>query len=172
MNNLPKKQLRLGIAAAAVIALILVLAFSAFGVDELTQFNSRSMMDWRLGGSIDGVRSTADAEEYDTEHFEFFTAENGEGISPVGTDTRYFLGSSATTIGRYRVTGFSSSESTYSVLGIRVGDDELDSKTELLDLGYKMNGGGHNECIAVKGHIVVVLKYEHGFVTNIGAYLN
>ena len=57
-------------------------------------------------------------------------------------------------------------------MGIRVGGDELDAKTVLLDDNFKMVGGGLNSCRAVKGNITVELSFEHGIVTNIAAYLS
>ena len=68
--------------------------------------------------------------------------------------------------------GFSSAEKSYSVLGIRVGDDELDAKTSLLDARYKMADGGFNSCRAEKGRVSIELTFEHGKVTNVAAFLS
>ena len=173
LKRIPPKTLRIGIAAVVGAALILALLLSWFGVGELALLNNHSMMDWRLGSSIDHVRSPEDAAGYDPEHYEWFEDSIGEGIAGLDADTKYYLGKYPDSgLGGYKVIGFSSSEKYYSVMGIRVGDDELEAKTVLLDYNFKMTGGGFNTCRAVKGGITVVLSFEHGVVTNIAAHLN
>lgn len=172
LKKIPKKTIKLTAVAVLAAALVLALVFSWFGTIELAQFNSRSLMDWRLGSSIDYVRSAEDAKAYDEEHYRWFSDERGSGIAAVDTDTRYYLGEHPDSgLGAYKVVGFSSSEKYYSVLGIRVGDDELDAKTVLLDSGYTMQGGGFNSCRAHRGQVTVELSFEHGVVTGIAAYL-
>ena len=172
-KKIPKKTLRISITAAAVLAIVLILVFSWFGTIELAQFNTRSLMDWRLGSSISFIRSADDAKQYDEDGYEWFTDERGEGIVQTDTGTRYYLGRHPDTgIGSYGVTGFSSSEKYYSVLGIRVGDDELDAKTELLNSKYKMANGGFNSCRAEKGRITIELSFEHGKVTSLAVFLS
>ena len=166
-KKLSKKTIKL-IIAAVLVFIAAVAALSALGTVELSQLNSRSLMDWKLGGRIDFVRSAEDAKVYDVEHYKWFTDERGEGIAAKNADTRYYLGKY---LGGYRVVGFSSSESYYSVLGIRVGDDELGAKTELLDSGYSILGGGFNSCRAHRGSVVVELSFERGLVTSIAAYI-
>ena len=169
LKRLPRKTLRTVIAAAFILALLL----AWFSVAELALLNTHSIMDWRLGGCVDGIRSPEDAASYDDEHYGWFEDSVGEGIASLEADTKYYLGRYPDAgLGGYRVTGFSSSEKYYSVMGIRVGDDELEAKTSLLDYNFKMTGGGFNTCRAVKGDITVVLSFEHGVVTNIAAYLD
>ena len=169
LKRLPQKTLRTVIAAVIAAAFILALLLAWFSVAELALLNTHSIMDWRLGGCVDGIRSPEDAASYDDEHYDWFEDSVGEGI----VDTKYYLGRYPDAgLGGYRVTGFSSSEKYYSVMGIRVGDDELEAKTSLLDYNFKMTGGGFNTCRAVKGDITVVLSFEHGVVTNIAAYLD
>lgn len=173
LKRIPPKTLRLAICAVVAAALILALLLSWLGGGELALFNSHSMLDWRLGGSIEHVRSPEDAKCYDEEHYEWFSDADGEGIASLGTDTKYYLGKHPDAgLGGYKVIGFSSSEKYYSVMGIRVGDDELEAKTTLLDYNFKMAGGGFNTCRAVKGNITVTLSFEHGVVTNIAARLS
>lgn len=172
-KRIPPKILRLGIAAVIIAVIILTLLASWTGFGELASFNSHSMMDWQLGGSIEYVRSPEDAKVFDEEHYEWFEDDKGKGIVGIGTDTKYYLGRHPDAeLGSYKVVGFSSSEKYYSVMGIRVGGDELDAKTVLLDDNFKMAGGGLNSCRAVKGNITVELSFEHGIVTNIAAYLS
>lgn len=172
-KRIPKKTLKIAIIAIVALALILVLASSWFGTIELAQMNTRSLTDWRLGGSISFIRSADDAKQYDEDGYEWFSDERGEGIMQADTDTRYYLGKHPDSgLGGYGVVGFSSSEKYYSVLGIRVGDDELDAKTVLLDSRYKMVSGGFNSCRAEKGRVAIELSFEHGKVTNIAAYLS
>ena len=128
---------------------------------------------YTLGGSIDYIRSADDAKQYDADGFEWFSDERGEGIMQADTDTRYYLGKHPDSgLGGYGVIGFSSAEKSYSVLGIRVGDDELDAKTALLDARYKMADGGFNSCRAEKGRVSIELTFEHGKVTNVAAFLS
>ena len=91
-KRIPKKTLKIAIIAIVALALILVLAFSWFGTIELAQLNTRSLTDWRLGGSISFIRSADDAKQYDEDGYEWSSAERGEGIMPADTDTRYYLG--------------------------------------------------------------------------------
>ena len=91
-KSIPKKTFKLVIIALVALALILTLAFSWFGTIELTQLNTRSLTDWRLGGSISFIRSADDAKHYDEDGYEWFTDERGEGIMQAETDTRYYLG--------------------------------------------------------------------------------
>lgn len=173
LKRIPKKTLRTALIALLVLALVLVLAFSWLGTIELAQLNTRSLMDWRLGGTIDYIRSADDAKLYDEDGYEWFTDERGEGIVQTQTDTRYYLGKHPDSgLGSYGVIGFSSPEKYYSVLGIRVGDDELDAKTVLLNAKYKMVNGGFNSCRAEKGRVGIELSFEHGKVTSIAAYLS
>ncbi len=173
LKRIPKKILRLGIAAIVIIALSLTLLLSWFGSGELVQFNAHSLLDWRLGSSVDGIRSADDAKMYDDEHYDWFENDRGEGIVSVDSDTRYYFGKHPDAgLGGYKVIGFSSSEKYYSVMGVRVGDDELEAKTTLLNSSYKISGGGFNTCRAVNGNVTIVLSFEHGVVTNIAAYLD
>lgn len=173
LKRISPGKLKLAIIALIVLIAILALIFTWFGTFELFQFNTRSLTDWRLGGSIDYIGSADDAKQYDEDGFEWFSDENGEGIVQSDTGTRYYLGKHPDSgLGSYGVVGFSSSEKYYSVLGIRVGDDELDAKTELLDSNYTMVSGGFNSCRAKKGRVTIELNFEHGKVTNIAAYLS
>ena len=153
-KRISKKTLKLAIIILLAAAVLLGAAFTWFGTFELAQFNTRSLTDWRLGGSIDYIRSADDVMQADT-------------------DTRYYLGKHPDSgLGGYGVIGFSSAEKSYSVLGIRVGDDELDAKTALLDARYKMADGGFNSCRAEKGRVSIELTFEHGKVTNVAAFLS
>ena len=169
MKKLSKKTLILAILAVAIAAVAILLIVSATGVSERTQFNSRSLMDWHLGSSIDSVKSAEDAHSYDTAHYKWFSDEKGEGLKVIGSDTKYYLSDA---LGGYKVTGFASSEENYSVMGIRVGSDELESKKLLMDAQYVVVGGGLNSCRAEKGCVTIELFFEHGSVTEISAFIN
>lgn len=172
MNRLAKKHIIVFIIAAVVIAAAAAIILSRVGVPELTQFNSASMMDWKLGGKIEGLESIKDARSYDPEHFEYFTDDNGCGLKIVNSNTRYYLGYYPRgNIDECRIVGFSTTEKSYSVMGIRTGDDELEAKTSLLDYGYSLKGGGYNSCRAYNGRISVFLSFEHGTVTGVAAFL-
>lgn len=172
-NNIPKKTLRIGIISLIALILVLTLIFSWFGTFELAKFNARSLTDWRLGGSVSLVRNAEDAKDYDRDGYEWFSDDDGEGIQSTDSNTRYYLGKHPDAgLGGYKVIGFYSGEKYYSVLGIRVGDDELEAKSTLLDLNYKLAGGGFNSCRAEKGRVTVELGFEHGKVTTVAAYLS
>ena len=172
-KRISKKTLKLAIIILLAAAVLLSVVFTWFGTFELAQFNTRSLTDWRLGGSIDYIRSADDAKQYDADGFEWFSDERGEGIMQADTDTRYYLGKHPDSgLGGYGVIGFSSAEKSYSVLGIRVGDDELDAKTALLNARYKMADGGFNSCRVEKGRVSIELTFEHGKVTNVAAFLS
>lgn len=116
-KRISKKTLKLAIIILLAAAVLLSAAFTWFGTFELAQFNTRSLTDWRLGGSIDYIRSADDAKQYDADGFEWFSDERGEGIMQAGTDTRYYLGKHPDSgLGGYGVVGFSSAEKSYSVL--------------------------------------------------------
>lgn len=171
--RISRKTLKLGVIITLAAALLLTLVFSWFGTFELVGFNSRSLMDWRLGSSPDYVRSAEDAKAYESDGYKWFSDEGGEGLASEGSNTRYYLGKHPDArLGGYKVIGFFSTEKYYSVLGIRVGDDELEAKSALLDLNYTMCGGGFNSCRAEKGCITVELGFEHGKVSSVAAYLS
>ena len=163
-----KALIKILILAAIIVAIGTVLYLKSAGTAELTLYNSRSMMDWKLGGEIMGIASEEDAMAYDHEHFEYFTDANGSGIKSISSNTRYYLGSYRDS---YRVIGFSTTADYYSVMGIRVDDSELDAKSLLLNSGYSMNGGGLDYCRAIDGKITVYLDFEHGIVTGMAAFL-
>ena len=172
MKKLTKKHIFICIAVLLVIAAAAVYILSRTGATELTQFNSASMMDWKLGGNIDGITNVKDARSYDPEHFEYFTDDNGSGIKSLGSNTRYYLGYYPVgNVDDCRVVGFSTTEKYYSVMGIRTGDNELAAKTSLLDYGYSIKNGGYNYCSASNGKVSVYLSFEHGTVTGIAAFL-
>ena len=172
MKSVPRKYL---IIAGSVLFVILAVAFVLAiwaGTAELDQFNNHSIMDWSLGKKIDGIDSPEAAKAYDNAHFEWFEDSFGSGIRNVSTNAHYYLDKFPDTdIGAYCLTGFSSNDRSYSVLGIRIGSDELEARTILLDNGYRMQGGAVNSCTAVKGDVTVILSFDHGSVAGIGAYL-
>lgn len=154
------------VVAIAVVAAVLILR----GTPELIQLNSSSMTDWRLGASIEGISSREDGASAQIPQFSWFEEPDGDcGLESSSGTAWYYMGNYA---GSYCVTGFASTAREYSLLGIRVGDDELGAKTELLDRGYSMTGGGFDTCTAVRGNITVELGFRSGAVTQIAAYLN
>lgn len=69
MKKTTKKRIVICIAIVLVIAAAAVYVLKSTGASELTQFNSASMLDWSLGGRIDGITLIRDARSYDPEHF-------------------------------------------------------------------------------------------------------
>lgn len=171
MKKIPRKYLTIGIVALVLIAVGVVLALWA-GTAELDQFNNHSIMDWSLGKRIEGIDSPEDAKAFDPAHFEWFEDSFGSGLRNVSTNAQYYLDNFPDTdVGAYCLTGFSSNDRSYSVLGIRIGGDELEAKNILLDNGYRMQGGAVNTCTAVRGDVTIILGFDHGSVAGIGAYL-
>ena len=161
--------IRILIAAAIIISVGIVLFMRWSGTAELSLYNSRSMMDWKLGGKITGIASVEDIGSYDPEHFKYFSDKNGCGLKSVSSNTRYYL--DFDNGGSCRVIGFTTTANYYSIMGIRIGDDELESRTVLLDNGYSMDGGGLDRCRATSGKITVYLNFEHGIVTGMAAFI-
>ena len=173
MKKIKKKRIIICILAVLVIAIAAVLILRRTGATALAQFNSASMLDWSLGGEIDGITKIEDARSYDSEHFEYFADDNGSGIKSLSSNTRYYLGyCSGGNTDDCRVVGFATTEKIYSVMGVRTGDGELEAKSALLDAGYSLDGGGMNRCHASNGRVSVYLTFEHGVVTGVAAYLN
>ena len=173
MKENTKKRIIICMAIVLAVAVAAVYILKSTGATELAQFNSSSMLDWSLGSRIDGISVMRDARSYDPEHFEYFTDDNGSGIKSLSSNTRYYLGYYPSgNIDDCRVVGFATTEKTYSVMGIRVGSDELEAKTSLLEDGYSIEGGGMNSCHASNGRVSVYLAFEHGVVTGVAAYLN
>ncbi len=172
MRARTKKILLIAIIALAVVGAAVLIFISKAGVPELARFNAHSIMDWKLGDEISGISSIEDAKAYDTRHFEYFTDDNGCGIKNLSSNTRYYLGAyPQSDSDSCRIIGFSTTETYYSVMGVGVGDDELDAKTLLLESGYSLNGGGYNSCRAIDGAVHVYMSFESGTVTGIAAFL-
>lgn len=172
MRKLFKNKLfRVLLCVIVAAVLLLLLGMKLYGSFEIISFNSGSITEWRLGGTIEGISSAEDGKNTDVRGFEWFE-ENGEVGLESSDGTRYYLDYYPNDfLGGYRVVGFSTSEKVYSVLSIRIGDDLSDATMTLMDKGYSMDGGGINVCRAVNGHVTVILYFEHGVVTQIEARL-
>ena len=156
-----------------IAAVLTVLGMSLYGSFEIIQFNSNSITDWRLDGSVEGISSPEEGERADIPGFFWFEDEDGSMGLQASDGTRYYMGYYPNdSLGRFHVVGFGSSEKVYSVLDIRVGDSITDATTQLMNCGYSMDGGGLNICKATKGHISVIISFEHGYVTHIEASLD
>lgn len=165
-----KKTVKIIIIALIAAAAVTAAALRLSGAVEIAQFNSRSITDWGLASSVDGVKTSEDVGAYDLDGFKYFSDGDGEGLSS-SDGTKYYLAPYLLG-GELEVVGFYSTEEYYSVLGIRVGDAELDAKTALLDSGYTMQDGGFNSCAASRGKISIDLTFERGLVTSISARLS
>lgn len=164
-------KILLGVIVAAV--LLSLLGMWLYGGFEIIGFNSASITDWRLNGTVDGISSPEDGERADIPGFFWFEDADGRMGLEAADSTRYYMDYYPNDgIGRFRIVGFSSFEKVYSVLKIRVGDSITDATRQLMDLGYSMDGGGLNVCKASNGHITVTVSFEHGYVTHIEALLD
>ena len=158
--------------AGALVAAVLFLLIFWFGVIELSVFNSRSMTDWRLGSPITGISGPEDGRYVVLPQFEWYEDGTRAGLRSADGGTYYFMGMRPDAgFGSYCVTGFVTTGTDYSILGIRIGDDELEAKTKLLNAGYSINAGALDRCRAEKGKITVILAFAHGCVTQMEAHL-
>lgn len=165
------KLFKVLIGVLVAIVLLVVIVMELVGGFELMHFNSGSITDWRLGGTIEGVSSPHDGITADIRGFDWFEDDGEMGFQSSG-GTRYYMDYYPSDgIGGFRIVGFFSAEKVYSVLSIRVGDDLSDATMQLLDKGYSMQSGGLNKCSAINGHVTVTLYFEHGVVTQIEARL-
>ena len=161
-----------GIIAAALVAAMLFLLIFWFGVIELSTFNSRSVLEWRLGAPISGISGPEDGRNVILPQYEWYEDGQRAGLKSADGGTYYFMGMRPDAgFGSYCVTGFVTNERDYSILGIRIGDDELAAKTKLLNEGYSINSGALDRCLAEKGKITVILAFAHGCVTQMEAHL-
>lgn len=170
MKKISPNVLKVIIGAVIVAALIIAVVFLLRGTPALIQLNSGSMTDWRLGAQVDGISSAEDGKSAQISQFSWFEDADGAcGLASNSGETRYYMGSHT---GSFCVIGFESTAREYALLGIRVGDDELDAKTRLLEKGYSVQGGGFNTCTASRGDVTVVLGFDRGLVTKIAAFIN
>ena len=163
-----------GIIAAAVIAVVLAVIFFWYGSVEISRFNSRSMLEWTLGGTVVGIDGPGTGIDATVAQFEWFEDDRGRmGLKSTKTSTYYFMGRRPDAgLGKFCVTGFATNDDGYSVLGIRIGTDELTAKTILLDEGYSIDSGALDLCQAQRGRISIILAFAHGRVSQIEAHLN
>lgn len=167
------KLFKILLIVIVIAAVLTVLGMSLYGSFEIIQFNSNSITDWRLDGSVEGISSPEEGERADIPGFFWFEDEDGSMGLQASDGTRYYMDYYPNdSLGRFHVVGFGSSEKVYSVLDIRVGDSITDATSQLMGCGYSMDGGGLNICKATKGHITVIISFEHGYVTHIEASLD
>lgn len=173
MRKLFKKRwFKCSVIAAAVIILLIIIISSIFGAKEIAFFNAKSIMNWKLGESVEGISSPEDGEKVDYSAFTWFNDGETMGLWNAQTGTRYFMSDyPSDKLGKFCVTGFVTNERVYSVMGISVGDDEVATKNKLLDYGFDYSGGGHNSCRAEKGSIAMELEFWHGSVIQIYVYI-
>ncbi len=166
------RYVKYGAIAAVIIIVVLIIVFRIFGTGELTLLNSNSITDWKLGGTVKGISSLEDGRTADCSPFVWFEEDGKAGLRNEGTGTCYYMSKYPTSnAGKFCVTGFVSSEKVYSIMGVRVGDSELDAKNELLDSGFRITGGGLNSVRAVLGSVTIELLFEHGTVIQVAAYI-
>jgi len=165
---LEKKYFKYGVIAAVIIVILLIVLLKVFGAGEITLLNSKSITDWKIGGTVIGITSPEEGEYADYKGFEWFSEDGKMGLRS-DNGTCYYM--SYYPANKFCVTGFVTSEKVYSILGIRVGDDELEAKNILLDMGFSVTAGGLNSVRAVKGCVTVELRFSHGSVTQVSAFI-
>jgi len=146
-----------------------LVALSECGVFTATNLNSHSLLDFRIGRSIRGIESRADGSSETFGQFSWFDDSESCGLVSNSGTTVYYMGRG--TFGNFCVMGFTTTEKSYNVLGIKVGSDEAESKIILLHNGYRMTGGGMNSCVAVNDTVTVSLTFEKGEVSGISVRL-
>lgn len=171
-KKISKKTIRLVIALVLLCAVLTGLALSWFGSTETAQFNLRSLTDYRLGGRVSGIKSLDEAREGTKDGYVYFSDSHGEGIATADGRTRYYLGRHpALPFGGCRVIGFATTAKSYTVLGIRVGSDELAARNTIMDLNYTVMDAGVSSFRAEKGRITIELDVSDGVVTRMAAWL-
>ena len=166
------RYVRYGVIAAVIIIAVFLIISAIFGAGEITMFNSKSITDWKLGGNIIGISSPEDGQYANFKDFAWFDEDGRCGMRNNETGTTYYLEKYPTErAGKFCVTEFVTTDQAYSILGIRVGDSELDARALLLDYGYTFVAGGFNSFRAVNGSITVELFCQHGDVIKIDAYI-
>ena len=163
-----KKAIKLALIVLAAVAVSVLLVCWTSGRFEISQINNHSLTDWHLGGKIDGVNSAEDAENEPLKHFSWFDDGKASGFVSQDGKTKYYLGRH---FGKYCVIGFESSDTRYNVLGLRVGDAQIDAETALLEYGYRISEGGLNKCVAGKGKVQIQLSFDDGEIAAISVRL-
>lgn len=165
-----KKRLIIVITAATlIIAAIAVYAIlKSSGTLGILQFNHYSVTKWSLGERIDGINTLGGAVYYDTEHFEHFSDDRGQGIRQLSTGTKYYLGEYS---GKLCVIGFSGNDEKCSVMSVHIGYSESDAKNILFSEGFDAVSGRHNNYVASNGAVTVELEFLHGEVIGIAAFI-
>lgn len=152
-------------ALAVVLVFVISLLIAKSGVNR---FNRYSVADFELGARVDGISSQEELEAYNKDGFKYFSDESGTGIENADSTARYYI---EKRLGRYVVDALCTSIEGHSVMSISVGDDELESKTLLLDNGFHMKGGGYNSCRALYRNVYVELRFSRGIVYELSARL-
>lgn len=173
-ENTKKNWIKYILIAAFTVAAVLAVVLFWYGSIQISEFNASSMLEWRLGGTVIGIDGPGTGIDAVIAQFEWFEDGNGNmGLKSTRSATYYFMGRRPDAgLGKFCVTGFTTNEEEYSVLGIRVGMDELEAKTVLFNAGYSIDNGALDRCQAKNGRISVILAFERGRVTQIEAHLN
>ena len=158
------KRILLALLAAALV-FVVVFVISNHGTNK---FNRYSVTDFELGERIEGIRTLEELEAYDKDGFKYFCDESGVGIENADSTARYYIGKH---LGRFIVNAICTSVEGHSVMSVGVGDDELESKTLLLDNGFHIKGGGYNSCRALYRNVYVELRFSRGIVYEMSAKL-
>ena len=164
LRDKTKKILLCVLLLLVAAGLLLTRFVSPSGIRE---FNRYSVTDFGLGERVDGIDSADDLADPPS-GYEAFTDDRGSGLKSTRSDTRYYFGEHG---GRYCVTGFVSHDIHCSALSISVGDDELASRTLLLEDGYHVTQGGYDRSTLSNGTVSVELGFTRGIVTSVAAFI-
>ena len=158
------------ILAVAVAAFLAVTEF--FGAGEITLVNSKSELDWKLGGTVLGITSPEDGEYIDLAPFVWFSEDGRNGLRSETTGTVYYMSVYPdNSAGKFCVTGLETTDEDLRVMDIRIGDTEDDAKHVLMKHHWHLTAGGLNCCRATLGSITLEIFFEHGAVSRITAQL-
>lgn len=164
LRDRTKKILLAALLLLAALGLLLMRFVSPSGIRE---FNRYSVTDFELGERVDGIDSAEDLQKPPS-GYEAFTDDRGSGLKSTRSDTRYYFGEHGR---HYCVTGFVSRDIHCSALSISVGDDELASRTLLLEDGFRVTQGGYDRSTLSNGTVSVELGFTRGIVTSIAAFI-
>lgn len=174
MRKLFKNRfVKYGVIFAVILIAVFLIVSAIIGAGEITLLNSKSLTDWKLGGTVEGISSPEEGEAAVIIPYRWFDEDGKMGLRNEATGTTYYMGKyPSSTAGKFCVTGFVSAEKAYSILGIRTGTPEEDAKSILLRNGYVLVAGGMNSCRAERGNVTIELLFQHGSVIRISAFIN
>ncbi len=158
-------------ALIASMFLVTCLLFSACTAqtgqtNEINELIENSNLDFKL---TENEMNLDYADNYEKqEGFGCYSLLSDDGL------TRYTVSGYPDCLDEYKLTGFSTSDSKYSIYGIHVGGDSEAAITILEELSYKKNKDRSSDYNLVykKGKVFIQIFAENGETKSLGIYLD